>query len=99
MASGRQVGPPKARSAIGAGGVVRRIDELGRIVIPVEIRRRLGIEVHDPLEIGVRGDTITLSTPHDVCVFCGTRSGLTEYHGRHVCAGCRIELAGGVISR
>jgi transcriptional pleiotropic regulator of transition state genes len=99
MGSGRQVGAPKPRSASSAGGVVRRIDELGRIVIPVEIRRRLGIEVHDPLEIGVRGDTITLSTPHDVCVFCGTRSALTEHHGRHVCAACRIELAGGVISR
>ena len=98
MASGRQVGPRQAASAR-AGGVVRRIDELGRIVIPVEIRRRLGIDVHDPLEIGVRGDTITLSTPHDVCVFCGTHRRPDEYHGRHVCAGCRIELADGVISR
>jgi transcriptional pleiotropic regulator of transition state genes len=99
MASGRQVGQPRARAGIGSGGVVRRIDELGRIVIPVEIRRRLGIEVHDPLEIGVRGDIITLSPPHDLCVFCGSRSGLSEHHGRHICAACRIELAGGVISR
>src|SRR5919108_4539143 len=44
-----------------AGGVVRRVDELGRIVIPVEIRRRFGIDVRDPLEISVRGETIVLS--------------------------------------
>jgi transcriptional pleiotropic regulator of transition state genes len=95
---GRHISAPRSKAASG-GGVVRRIDELGRIVIPVEIRRRLGIEVHDPLEIGVRGDTITLSQPHDVCVFCSGRAGLTEHHGRHVCTACRLELAGGVISR
>jgi AbrB family transcriptional regulator, transcriptional pleiotropic regulator of transition state genes len=54
-----------------AGGVVRRVDELGRIVIPVEIRRRFGIDVRDPLEISVRGESIVLSKPHDACVFCG----------------------------
>ena len=64
-----------------AGGVVRRVDELGRIVIPVEIRRRFGIDVRDPLEISVRGETIVLSKPHDACVFCGRTGGLDEFHG------------------
>src|SRR5712691_878223 len=52
-----------------SGGVVRRVDELGRIVIPVEIRKRFGIVVHDPLEISVSGDSIVLGRPHTACVF------------------------------
>ena len=64
------------------GGVVRRVDDLGRIVIPVEIRRRFGIEIRDPLEISVRGDTIVLSKPHDACVFCGGRRALQPFHDR-----------------
>jgi transcriptional pleiotropic regulator of transition state genes len=80
-----------------AGGVVRRVDELGRIVIPVEIRRRFGIDVRDPLEISVRGETIVLSKPHDACVFCGRTGGLDEFHGRQVCSTCRVELSGDVV--
>ena len=53
-------------------GIVRHIDELGRIVIPIEIRKRLGIGEKDPVEISVHGDTILLEKPHSVCVFCGS---------------------------
>src|SRR5690349_25139204 len=67
-----------------AGGVVRRVDELGRIVIPVEIRRGFGIDVRDPLEISVRGETIVLSKPHDACGFSGRTGGLDEFPGRQV---------------
>ena len=63
------------------GGVVRRVDELGRIA------------VRDPLEIGVRGDSIVLSKPHDSCVFCGRNDGLAEFKGRMVCHECRVDLA------
>jgi AbrB family transcriptional regulator, transcriptional pleiotropic regulator of transition state genes len=90
-ASGR---PPAERVA---GGVVRRVDELGRIVIPVEIRKRFGIAVRDPLEIGVRGDTIVLSKPQDSCVFCGSRTQLEEFKGRQVCVDCRVELSSDVV--
>jgi transcriptional pleiotropic regulator of transition state genes len=81
-----------------AGGVVRRVDELGRIVIPVEIRKRFGIAVRDPLEIGVRGDTIVLSKPQDSCVFCGSREQLEEFRGRPVCDNCREEIAAELVS-
>src|ERR1051326_8293227 len=53
-----------------AGGVVRRVDELGRIVIPVEIRKRFGIRERDPLEISVQGDSVALTRPIGRCVFC-----------------------------
>ena len=53
-------------------GIVRRVDELGRIVIPMELRRTFGIEIKDPLEIFVDGDSIVLSKYQSACVFCGS---------------------------
>ena len=52
-------------------GVVRRIDELGRIVLPKEIRRTLGIDEKDPLEIYVEEDRIILTKFSEMCTFCG----------------------------
>jgi len=74
-------------------GIVRRIDELGRIVIPIEIRKRFGLAEKDPLEISVRGETILLSKPLARCVFCGRDDELAEYRGRSVCSSCVGELA------
>ena len=51
-------------------GIVRHVDELGRIVIPIEIRKRLGLGEKDPLEISVQEDVIMLSRPRSSCVFC-----------------------------
>jgi AbrB family transcriptional regulator, transcriptional pleiotropic regulator of transition state genes len=76
---------------------VRRVDDLGRIVIPVEIRKRLGIKLKDALEIGVRGDTIVLSRPQDACVFCGALRGLSTFRERRICDACRLELAADVV--
>lgn len=75
-------------------GIVRHIDELGRIVIPIEIRKRFGLAEKDPVEISVRGETILLSKPHSACVFCGGDEALAEYRGRPVCRSCIAELAG-----
>lgn len=75
------------------GGVVRRVDELGRIVIPVEIRRKLRIGEHDPLEITTSGRAIVLSKPRDTCVLCGSRKELTPFRGHQVCESCREALA------
>jgi AbrB family transcriptional regulator, transcriptional pleiotropic regulator of transition state genes len=98
MNAAQGMGTP-ARAARGhIGGIVRRVDELGRIVIPVEIRRRHGIDVHDPLEISVRGDTILLSKPRNECVFCGSTRALAEFRDRMVCAECRTGLAADVVS-
>jgi len=86
-------GPPDR-----AGGVVRRVDELGRIVIPVEIRKRFGIHERDPLEISVQGDSVVLTRPVDRCVFCSSPDGLTEFRERSICASCLALLRADVIS-
>jgi transcriptional pleiotropic regulator of transition state genes len=74
-------------------GIVRHLDELGRIVIPSEIRKRFGLTERDPVEISIRGDTILLSRPQSSCVFCGSEDDLTEHRGRPVCRACVTELA------
>jgi transcriptional pleiotropic regulator of transition state genes len=74
-------------------GIIRHIDELGRIVIPIEIRKSFGLGEKDPLEISVKDETILLSKPHTVCVFCGRGDPLEEYRGRSICRVCIEELA------
>jgi AbrB family transcriptional regulator, transcriptional pleiotropic regulator of transition state genes len=82
------------RSTRGATtGIIRHIDELGRIVIPIEIRKRFGLGEKDPLEISVKDETILLSKPQTICIFCGRGAGLEEYRGRAVCRSCISELA------
>src|SRR5947208_16599620 len=66
-------------------GIIRHIDELGRIVIPIEIRKRFGLGEKDPLEISVKDETILLSKPTSSCVFCGREGSLEEFRGRSVC--------------
>ena len=73
-------------------GIIRNLDELGRIVIPIEIRKRFGLTERDPLEISVRDQTILLSRPRTTCVFCGTTRGIEEHRGRGVCRTCVAEL-------
>ncbi len=74
-------------------GIVRKIDELGRIVLPIELRKLLGIDQRDPVEIFVDGDAIILKKHHSKCIFCGSNSSLSEYKGKHVCATCAKNLA------
>jgi transcriptional pleiotropic regulator of transition state genes len=85
---------PLSGSGQRVGGVVRRIDELGRIVIPVEIRKRFGIADHDALEISVQGDVIMLQRPRTECVFCGSQDALSVFRERPVCEACLDELRG-----
>ena len=85
--------PRGTRRDVVQTGIVRHIDELGRIVIPSEIRKRFGLTEKDPVEISVRGDTILLSKPQSACVFCGGASALEEHRGRPVCRVCIDELA------
>jgi transcriptional pleiotropic regulator of transition state genes len=73
-------------------GIIRHLDELGRIVIPIEIRKRFGLTERDALEISVRDQTILLSRPRDACVFCGSTRAVLEYRGRGVCRPCVGEL-------
>lgn len=76
-------------------GIIRHVDDLGRIVIPIEIRKRLGLVEKDPLEISVREDVILLSKPQSLCVFCGRGAGLRAHRGRAVCDACVAELSAG----
>src|SRR5262245_8938959 len=84
----------RSRSTRGATktGIIRHIDDLGRIVIPIEIRKRFALAEKDPLEISVKDETILLSKPQTACVFCGKRSALRLHRGRPVCRSCVIEL-------
>ena len=69
-------------------GIVRKVDELGRIVLPIELRRSLDIAEKDALEIYVEGDKIILHKDHSACVFCDGTRNLREFKGRFVCADC-----------
>ena len=73
-------------------GIIRRLDELGRIVIPKEMRDKLDISVGTPLEIHVEGDTIVIRKDIDTCVFCGDSTDITEFKGKNICAACHREL-------
>jgi transcriptional pleiotropic regulator of transition state genes len=84
----------RARQNHGArSGIVRHVDQLGRIVIPSEIRKRFGLATRDPVEISMAGDEIVLSRPQTACIFCGRNEPLVEYRGRPVCRDCVDELA------
>lgn len=69
-------------------GIVRRVDELGRVVIPIELRRTLGIGEKDALEIYVDQDTIILRKYEPACVFCGSAEKVENFRGKKVCQGC-----------
>lgn len=77
-------------------GIVRKVDELGRIVLPIELRRTLDIEERDPLEIHVEGDQIVLKKYAPSCIFCGTEEDLQLFRGKRICQGCIAALAAGV---
>lgn len=69
-------------------GIVRRVDDLGRIVIPMELRRTLGINVRDPLAIFVDGERIVLQKHADICAICGSPDNIVQVKGRPVCSSC-----------
>lgn len=70
-------------------GIVRHVDDLGRIVIPMELRRTLGINVKDPIAIFVDGENIVLAKHKDACAVCGdAKSATIEVKGRAVCTNC-----------
>ena len=73
-------------------GIVRRIDELGRVVIPKEICRTLYITSGDPLEFSVDGENIVLRKYHPVCALCGDVGDLTEYKTKLICKECLCDL-------
>ena len=72
-----------------ATGIVRTVDELGRIVLPIELRRTMGIQDKDPLEISVDEGCILLTKYQPSCVFCGETADVILFRGKNVCPACR----------
>ena len=69
-------------------GIVRKVDDLGRIVLPIEMRRTLGVDNRDPIEMFLDGKNIILRKYVPGCVFCGNPKGIIEYAGKRVCRDC-----------
>lgn len=75
-----------------ATGIVRKVDELGRVVLPIELRRILGIDIKDSLEIYIEGDKILLSKHRDNCYICDGIKGIKQFKGKNICKECIIEV-------
>ena len=73
-------------------GMIRQLDSLGRIVLPIELRRTLGINTKDMLEILVEGNSVILRKYEPNCHFCGGSSGLTAYKDKLICRRCLKEI-------
>lgn len=74
-------------------GMVRRVDELGRIVLPIELRKTFNIVEKDALEIYTEGNTIILRKYEPACIFCGDAKEVVVFKGRNVCPSCLAELS------
>ena len=73
-------------------GMVRQLDSLGRIVLPIELRRTLDIKTKDMLEIQVEGNSVILRKYEPNCYFCGSGSSLSSYREKLICRRCLREL-------
>lgn len=74
-------------------GIVRKVDELGRIVLPIELRRTMDIGVGDSLEIYVDASSVILRKYEPSCVFCGDAGDVLTYKGKIVCRACLQEMS------
>ena len=73
-------------------GVVRKLDNLGRIVIPIELRKSMGIVIKDTLEIFTEGDQIILKKYQPGCIFCGDARNVKIFQGKMICENCLNDL-------
>lgn len=74
-------------------GIIRRMDELGRVVIPIEIRNQFDIAEKDPMEIYVDGSSIVLKKFEPNCIFCGNTKNLVEYKNKLICEKCSKKIS------
>ena len=74
-------------------GIIRKVDELGRIVLPIELRRTLDIAERDELEIFMENDRIVLQKFEPACIFCGSSRLLTAYRGKNICQSCISKIS------
>lgn len=77
-------------------GIVRKVDELGRVVIPIELRRTLGIDEKDALEIYVDNEKIILKKYEPACIFCNSADNVQNFKGKLVCSDCVRKLQAGL---
>ena len=73
-------------------GIVRKVDELGRIVLPIELRRTMDIAETDAIEIYVDGASIILRKYEPTCIFCGDAKNVINYRGKNICPNCLKEM-------
>lgn len=73
-------------------GIVRKIDELGRIVIPVELRRTLHVDIGDAFEVFMDEDRIYLKKYTPACLFCDNTEQLVYFKGKMVCSSCMTDI-------
>ncbi len=73
-------------------GIVRKVDELGRVVLPIELRRTLDIAERDALEIFTEGASIILKKYEPACLFCGDAKDVINYKSKNICVNCMKEL-------
>jgi len=76
-----------------ATGIIRRVDELGRVVIPIELRNKFEITEKDPMEIFVDGSSIILKKYEPNCVFCGSSKKLLDFQGKLICEKCARSIS------
>jgi len=77
-----------------ATGIVRKVDSLGRIVLPIELRRVMGIDIKDPIEIFVEGEHIIFKKYQPTCIFCDSVDDVITFKGKKICKSCLSELKG-----
>ena len=73
-------------------GIIRKVDEVGRIVLPVELRRKFDINKLDPMEMYTEDDCIILKKYEPTCIFCGESKDVFEFNEKTVCKKCAKEL-------
>ena len=73
-------------------GIVRKVDNLGRVVLPIELRRNMGIDQKDPIEILIDRDQIILRKYQPACVFCGSTTDVQHFNRKVVCRECITEM-------
>lgn len=73
-------------------GIVRKLDQLGRIVLPMELRKTLRLKEKEPVEIFVEGDLVILKKYEPACVFCGEAANVKNFRGKNVCHKCATEI-------
>lgn len=73
-------------------GIHRRVDELGRVVIPAEIRKLLGIDLKDMMVISLEGSSIVLQKANVSCIFCGSEANVQTFREKGICRRCRMRL-------